>query len=121
MAAHRPPDVPPSRSRIYELEERIARAVLDVPGVASLRPGLAQLLKASAGARTGTGTPAYSRAGIRIGQRVSTRPTRVEVYVVARGRWRAVDVARAVRRAVEDIVSDAQVSVTVTGVASTSG
>ncbi|MFG3039252.1 hypothetical protein ACGFYZ_20370 [Streptomyces sp. NPDC048330] len=102
------------------LTQEIARAVRDVPGVAFLRPGLADLLRAApASADTGG---AHSGAGVRV-RGGGGAPWHVEVRLVALSENRTVDVARAARRAVEALLDGlaaqeaarAHVSVTVTG------
>ncbi|MFF4873293.1 hypothetical protein ACIPQA_28035 [Streptomyces sp. NPDC090109] len=105
------------------LTEEIARTVLEVPGVAFLRPGLTNLLgggPATSGAdgrRVGT-----SAAGVRV-RGGADGPWHVEIRLVALHADRTLDVARAARRAVEERldallpggVPRADVSVTVTG------
>ncbi|MDJ0463033.1 hypothetical protein [Streptomyces sp. H27-C3] len=99
-----------------DLERLAAAAALGVPGVAYLRPGLADLLRgASAQRQRGSG-------GVRA-RAIGDPPTwRIEVHLgVVRG-YRALDVTRAVRAAVEAAATragagrPAAVTVTVTGV-----
>ncbi|MBW5423472.1 Asp23/Gls24 family envelope stress response protein [Streptomyces sp. BG9H] len=109
-----------------DLTDAVARAVLGTPGVAFLRPGVAQLLRASrALARvrpTGDrlGRPPRS-SGVRVTRGEGAERWHVEVYVVLHRGHRAVDVTREVRAAVADAVRtvagvrDPRVSVTVTG------
>ncbi|MGA4846872.1 Asp23/Gls24 family envelope stress response protein [Streptomyces sp. G5(2025)] len=107
-----------------DLTDTVARAVLGTAGVAFLRPGLAQLLRASGPfgrARTGTpgtGRPSHS-SGVRVTPLGGTGRWRVEVHVVLHRGHRAVDVTRAVRAAVTESLRGTaegalQVSVTVT-------
>ncbi|MGW6061490.1 Asp23/Gls24 family envelope stress response protein [Streptomyces sp. NPDC055189] len=102
------------------LADAVMEAVLDVPGVAFLRPGLADLLRSSALLRRGLpGTPAGS-AGVQVRRRKEAGGWGVEVHVVLRRGRRALDVTREVRsaaaRAVERAAGDpAEVTVTVTG------
>ncbi|WP_241741386.1 Asp23/Gls24 family envelope stress response protein [Streptomyces sp. L2] len=93
-----------------ELTERIAQAVLGVPGVAFLRPGLAGLLRASASvmARVGDRSNAgeqwereRTRSAVRVRRGAGQRTTAVEVSIVLSRGHRALDVARAVHAAVE--------------------
>lgn len=104
-----------------------ADATLGVPGVAFLRPGLTQLLRAaarSAGVRRGHAGTDGAASGV--GVALDTGPDRwtIDVYIVASRGHRAVDVTRAVRTAVEEAVLrcpsadglPARVSVTVSGV-----
>ncbi|MFD8448929.1 MULTISPECIES: Asp23/Gls24 family envelope stress response protein [Streptomyces] len=95
----------------------VARVAAGVPGVAFLRPGLADLFRSSA--RTASrvaagGTP----AGVRVSRASGAGPWEVDVQIVVHRDHRAVDVARAVRDAVTAALSEAapgaQVTVTVT-------
>ncbi|WP_369217821.1 hypothetical protein [Streptomyces flavofungini] len=108
-----------------ELTEAVGRAVLATPGVAFLRPGLAQLIRASralARVRPGggaSGGPAYA-SGVRLTRDGGT--WHAEVHVVLRRGHRAVDVTREVRAAVTGALRGAsgaahepRVTVTVTG------
>ncbi|WP_328563466.1 Asp23/Gls24 family envelope stress response protein [Streptomyces coelicoflavus] len=100
----------------------VARVAADVPGVAFLRPGLADLFRSSA--RTGPPraagrTPAgRTPAGVRVSRASGSRPWEVDVQIVVHRDHRAVTVARAVRDAVTAALSGAapgaQVTVTVT-------
>ncbi|MEU8794153.1 hypothetical protein [Streptomyces sp. NPDC048643] len=99
------------------LTEALARTVLDVSGVAFLKPGFSELLRTGAGAgRSGAHT-----AGIRVTRRDGSEPWEVDVRIVARKERRTVDVARATREALEESLatllpdSKASVRVTVTG------
>ncbi|MER6038622.1 hypothetical protein ABT133_32730 [Streptomyces sp. NPDC001835] len=99
------------------LVEDAARIVEGVPGVAFLKPGLAARFR-SAWSGPGAGRPPVS------GVRLTPGPGgwQVDVQVVAARRERAVDVARAVRTAVQAHLAApaadgpaARVTVTVTG------
>ncbi|MER5949450.1 hypothetical protein ABT127_25695 [Streptomyces sp. NPDC001904] len=105
------------------LSEGIARAVADLPDVAFLKPGLAGRLR-TALSRPEPADPVPSSAGVRLtGPADGTGPWHVEIQLVARGRARTVDVARAARRAAEEHLAaalpeqaaPAHVTVTVTG------
>jgi uncharacterized alkaline shock family protein YloU len=91
----------------------VARVAADVPGVAFLRPGLADLLRSSG--RTG---PPRTPAGVRVARTAGPGPWEVDVQIVVRRDRHALTVARAVRDAVTDALSgvapDARVTVTVT-------
>ncbi|MFJ9428447.1 hypothetical protein ACIRQY_02185 [Streptomyces sp. NPDC101490] len=101
------------------LSEEIARAVLEVPGVAFLRPRLSGLLRSSAGAPGPDGTS----AGISVREAEGGGSWDVGVRLVALSNDRTLEVARAARRAVEDRLESllpggaahAHVTVTVTG------
>ncbi|MFE5604372.1 Asp23/Gls24 family envelope stress response protein [Streptomyces coelicoflavus] len=95
----------------------VARVAADVPGVAFLRPGLADLFRSSARTASraaGAGTP----AGVRVSRASGAGPWEVDVQIVVHRDHRAVAVARAVRDAVTAALSEAtpgaQVTVTVT-------
>ncbi|MEW1779966.1 hypothetical protein [Streptomyces sp. NPDC086777] len=106
------------------LVAEVATAVEGVPGVAFLRPGLADRLRSAlprptAGAPGTGGTPP---AGVRMTRPDGAGPWHVEIHVVALRQERAVDVARRVRDAVEhrlDVLVPTRpatrVTVTVTG------
>ncbi|MET7451926.1 hypothetical protein ABZT03_08535 [Streptomyces sp. NPDC005574] len=104
------------------LTEEIARAVREVPGVAFLKPALTGLLH-SAASRTPQPAAPLARAGVRVIRPSGAEPWDVDVRLVALRHARAVDVARAARRAVEARMTalvpaqetPARVSVTVTG------
>lgn len=112
-----------------ELTERIAQAVVDVPGVAFLRPGLAGLLRASVGGRVTDQAKAdgkvdreTARSAVRVRREGVAGTLTVDVSVVLRRGRRALDVTRAVRAAVERAVRTSpaiggrtRVTVTVTG------
>ncbi|MEU9405818.1 hypothetical protein ACIRQQ_47600 [Streptomyces fuscichromogenes] len=98
------------------LVEDVATAVTGVPGVAFLRPGLADRL------RTALSRPAPHPAGVRMSRPDGEGPWHVEIHVVALRQARTVDVARAVRDAVgrrlgvlAPAESPPRVTVTVTG------
>ncbi|MFD8565727.1 hypothetical protein [Streptomyces sp. NPDC059639] len=104
------------------LSEDIARAVAGLPDVAFLKPDLAGRLR-SALSRAEPAAAASS-AGVRLtGPADGTGSWHVEIQLVARGRARTVDVARAARRAAEEHLAaalpeqtaKARVTVTVTG------
>ncbi|MFJ6074276.1 Asp23/Gls24 family envelope stress response protein [Streptomyces sp. NPDC093065] len=95
----------------------VARVAADVPGVAFLRPGLADLFRSSA--RTAPRSPAgRTPAGVRVSRATGSGPWEVDVQIVLRRGHRALTVARAVRDAVTAALSEAapgaQVTVTVT-------
>lgn len=108
----------------HTLVEDVARIVENVPGVAFLKPGLATRLR-SAWSRTGTapGNGGPPAAGVRLTPGADdTAGWHVDVQVVASRRTRTVDVARAVRTAVQGHLAalfpgrpGARVTVTVTG------
>ncbi|MFF8643006.1 Asp23/Gls24 family envelope stress response protein [Streptomyces sp. NPDC015345] len=108
-----------------ELTDTVARAVLDTAGVAFLRPGLAQLLRASGPlSRVRAGSPVAGRSshssGVRVRRLGGTGGWHIEVHVVLHRGHRAVDVTRSVRAAVTEALRGAadaplRVSVTVTG------
>ncbi|HET6860569.1 MAG TPA: Asp23/Gls24 family envelope stress response protein [Streptomyces sp.] len=99
-----------------DLERLAAAAALGVPGVAYLRPGLADLLRGvQAQRQRGAG-------GVRARATDDPRAWRIEVQLAVVRGHRAVDVTRAVRAAVETATTTAgagrpaAVTVTVTGV-----
>ncbi|MFS8198280.1 hypothetical protein ACLVWQ_06290 [Streptomyces sp. CWNU-52B] len=107
------------------LTEGIARAVESVPGVAFLRPGLADRLRSTL-ARPQQGkdrASAAGAAGVRLIRPGGTERWQVEIHLVALRQARALDVARATRSSVEEYLitafptepSPAHVTVTVTG------
>ncbi|MEU2717685.1 Asp23/Gls24 family envelope stress response protein [Streptomyces sp. NPDC007205] len=112
-----------------ELTERIARAVVDVPGVAFLRPGLAGLLRGSVLGRVtdqakgdGKFDGETARSAVRVRRGDAAGTLAVDVSVVLWRGQRALDVTRAVRAAVERVVpippgsrGRHRVTVTVTG------
>ncbi|MFJ6104416.1 hypothetical protein ACIQHY_25840 [Streptomyces sp. NPDC092359] len=105
------------------LSEEIARAVLEVPGVAFLRPRLSGLLRPSAGASGTDGASPGTSAGISVREAEGGGSWDVGVRLVALSNDRTLEVARAARRAVEDRLESllpggaarAHVTVTVTG------
>ncbi|MFJ4715975.1 hypothetical protein [Streptomyces sp. NPDC088785] len=115
------------------LSEGIARAVAGLPDVAFLTPDLAGRLRsvlarpgARPDARPEPVAPPSPSAGVRLTgptDGAGAGPWRVEIQLVARGRARTVDVARAARRAAEEHLAAAlpaeaaraHVTVTVTG------
>ncbi|MET8899952.1 MULTISPECIES: Asp23/Gls24 family envelope stress response protein [unclassified Streptomyces] len=95
----------------------VARVTADVPGVAFLRPGLADLVRGPA--RTGAPRAAgRAPAGVRVTRASGAGPWEVDVQIVVRRDHRALTVARAVRDAVTAALAGtapgAQVTVTVT-------
>jgi hypothetical protein len=98
-----------------ELAHTIAHVVCDVPGVAFLRPGIVDLLRASA--RSGLPNPEGSPSGVRLTPRAQAGWD-VDVQIVVQHGHRALDVARAACLAVRAVLPDqppaAQVRVTVT-------
>ncbi|WP_037575058.1 Asp23/Gls24 family envelope stress response protein [Phaeacidiphilus oryzae] len=102
-----------------ELQSRLttgaAEAARRVPGVAFLRPGLAELLRGGPGSGARAGT-----SGVRVRRGEAPGQWRLEIQLAARRGHRAADVARAVRASVEEAVREllaaeaAPVSVTVT-------
>lgn len=112
-----------------DLTERIAQAVVDVPGVAFLRPGLVGLLRATVMARMteranvgGTLERERAKSAVRVRRVDAFGSLVVEVSVVLRRGHRAVDVTRAVQAAAAEVVpapaggrAHTRVTVTVTG------
>ncbi|MEU1047333.1 Asp23/Gls24 family envelope stress response protein [Streptomyces sp. NPDC005897] len=99
------------------LADTVARVAADVPGVAFLRPGLVDLLRAPA--RTGPPRAAgRTPAGVRVSRASGAQPWEVDVQIVVHRDHHALTVARAVRDAVAAALSGAapgvQVTVTVT-------
>ncbi|MEU6288985.1 Asp23/Gls24 family envelope stress response protein [Streptomyces sp. NPDC046988] len=95
----------------------VARVTADVPGVAFLRPGLADLVRGAA--RTGPPRAAgRAPAGVRVARASGAEPWEVDVQIVVHRGHRALTVARAVRDAVTAALAGtapgAQVTVTVT-------
>lgn len=103
-------------ARRDELAHTIAHVVCAVPGVAFLRPGIVDLLRASA--RSGPPHPEDSPSGVRLTPRAGAGQWDVDVQIVVQHGHRALDVARAaylaVRAALPDQPPAAQVRVTVT-------
>ncbi|MEU5196910.1 hypothetical protein AB0G86_23125 [Streptomyces scabiei] len=103
------------------LAAKVAATVESVPGVAFLRPGLADRLRStlsSSAPDTGSVPP----AGVRLTRPEADGPWHVEIHVVVLRQARTVEVARAVRDGVErhlDALQPAHpapvVTVTVTG------
>ncbi|NEB05081.1 hypothetical protein [Streptomyces sp. SID13726] len=103
------------------LVEEVAGVVENVPGVAFLRPALADRMR-SALARQAPRTGRDRSAGVRMVRPDGRESWHVEIHVVVDRRIRALDVARAVRADVVGHLSAlapeqpaAQVTVTVTG------
>ncbi|WNI31192.1 hypothetical protein [Streptomyces sp. ITFR-6] len=88
------------RTRRATLTEEVARAVAGVEGVAFLKPGVAQLLRSALPStpRTAAGT---RHAGVRMSRGSVTSPPRLDIQIVARRDARALEVARAARRAAD--------------------
>ncbi|GAB3484653.1 hypothetical protein [Nocardiopsis coralliicola] len=105
-------------SRYAELAEALSSAVLAVPGVAFLTPGLADRFRA---ALPDSGGPVH-RSGLRVARTGPAAPWTVDVRIVARADARTLDVARAAAAAADACVavqkpgSTARVTVTVTGI-----
>ncbi|MFC8131229.1 Asp23/Gls24 family envelope stress response protein [Streptomyces sp. NPDC057302] len=104
------------------LADAVKEAVLGTPGVAFLRPGLADLLRSSALLRRGLPSTPAGSAGVQVRRQKDTEDWSVEVYVVLRRGRRALDVTREVRSAAADAVrrvtgvaTAPAVTVTVTG------
>jgi hypothetical protein len=101
----------------HALAHAAAKAAAQVPGVAFLRPGIADYLRSAARPRV-LGPYGGPPAGVRVARRERTGPWEVHVQIVVRGGHRAVDVARAVRAAVAaapDAPPALHVKVTVAG------
>lgn len=100
----------------------ISEAVLGVRGVAFLKPALGDLLRTAATSRAGLHPPRASprrAAGIRITPARQEGGPAVEVHVVLLRGYRALDVTRAIRTAVQAVSPSTQailVHVTVTGI-----
>jgi uncharacterized alkaline shock family protein YloU len=90
----------------HALEHAVAKAAAQVPGVAFLRPGIADYLRGAARPRV-LGRHGGPPAGVRVARRERTGRWEVHVQVVVRGGHRAVDVARAVRAAASEAVAAA--------------
>ncbi|MFE3249322.1 Asp23/Gls24 family envelope stress response protein [Streptomyces sp. NPDC059209] len=110
-----------TRNETRVTRDRLALAAADaverVPGVAFLRPGIADLVRASYASRD------RRRSGIRVRPGADPSSWHIEVQFVARRTHRTLDVTRAVREAVLGAVAEAgdsrrtdvTVTVTVTG------
>ncbi|MFD6328135.1 Asp23/Gls24 family envelope stress response protein [Streptomyces niveus] len=104
----------PARAQKDVLARAAADAVERVPGVAFLRPGLADLVRASYASRD------RRKSGIRVRPGAVPGSWRIEVQFVARRTHRTLDVTRAVREAVLGVAEAGEsgpvtVTVTVTG------
>lgn len=102
-----------------------ARAAEETPGVAFLRPGLADLVRGTALPYLKRPADADSRTGGVRTRRRGAGGWRLELHLAVRGGHRALDVTRAVREAVTTAVraelgpaqAEVSVSVTVTDIA----
>lgn len=101
--------------------EAAAGAATSTPGVAFLRPGLAELIRGSAAARS-PGAP--HAAGVRVRRRTDPERWDVQLYLAVLRGHRAVAVTRSVRSAVEAAVRgrlapgvSVHITVTVTDIA----
>ncbi|NHI06259.1 hypothetical protein STPH2_1622 [Streptomyces sp. KO7888] len=96
----------------------VARVAAGVPGVAFLRPGLADLFRRSSARTASRAAAGGTPAGVRVSRASGAGPWEVDVQIVVHRDHRAVAVARAVRDAVTAALSEAapgaQVTVTVT-------
>ncbi|MEU5769069.1 hypothetical protein ABZ782_24450 [Streptomyces asoensis] len=92
--------VPLTSSARTALAEKVAATVESVPGVAFLRPGLADRLRSTL-PRSAPAAGAAPAAGVRLTRPREDGPWHVEIHVVALRPARTVEVARAVRDAVE--------------------
>ncbi|MFD6436509.1 Asp23/Gls24 family envelope stress response protein [Streptomyces venezuelae] len=101
------------------LAEAVQEAVLGTPGVAFLRPGLADLLRAAAPLRrSATASPRSS--AVRVSREKGGAGWHAEIYVVLRRGHRTLDVTRelhaAVTKTLDRLTGElSRVSVTVTG------
>ncbi|MEV0522769.1 Asp23/Gls24 family envelope stress response protein [Streptomyces sp. NPDC050439] len=100
----------------------VIEAVIGTPGVAFLRPGLADLLRSSAVLRRGLPSTPAGSAGVQVRREKDSRSWGVEVYVVLHRGRRTLDVTREVRSAAAEAVGLAtgdpgtpRITVTVTG------
>ncbi|MCC0093378.1 Asp23/Gls24 family envelope stress response protein [Streptomyces flavotricini] len=101
------------------LARRVAEAVLDVPGVACLRPGLRGLLHTAAGTRPPAARlPDDPGSAVRITFDARGRAASLHIDVVVRAQHQAARTARAVRAAAAEAAATAPgaVRVTVTGI-----
>ncbi|MFI6697390.1 Asp23/Gls24 family envelope stress response protein [Streptomyces sp. NPDC050509] len=114
-----------------KIQEELALVAADVarrvPGVAFLRPGFVELLRASAASRAGRPVtrPAPNSTGVRVRQEgEGAEGWHLDLQLVARTGHRTVDVTRAVRAAVcaaaSEVLPDpgrpVRVTVTVVGI-----
>ncbi|MFD3479861.1 hypothetical protein [Streptomyces sp. NPDC058695] len=102
------------------LAAALARTVQGVPGVAFLKPDVAQRLRSALSVpRLGHASPP---GGLRVSRTGASEPWRIEVQIVTRAAARAVDVTRATRTAIEtllearDPAATSQITITVTGI-----
>ncbi|WP_327575774.1 hypothetical protein [Streptomyces sp. NBC_00145] len=102
------------------LAEALARTVQGVPGVAFLKPDVAQRLRSALSVpRLGHASPP---GGLRVSRTGGSEPWSIEVQIVTRAEARAVEVTRAARTASEtflearDPAATSQITITVTGI-----
>ncbi|MFE1273190.1 Asp23/Gls24 family envelope stress response protein [Streptomyces sp. NPDC058757] len=100
------------------LAQRVADAVLAVPGVACLRPGLRSLLRTAASRQPDAGDPRDPGSAVRITFDARGRVAALRVDVVVRARHQAARTAGAVRAAAAEAAATTPgaVRVTVTGI-----
>ncbi|MDI3419046.1 hypothetical protein [Streptomyces luteolus] len=105
------------------LTEALAEAVRQVPGVAFLKPGVAQRLRAAVSDTGDSGADSKaSPAGLRISRSDGNGPWKIEIQIVTLAEARALDVTRAARRAVDTCLeamvpsAAARITITVTGI-----
>lgn len=93
------------------MTDAVRDAVLRTPGVAFLKPGIAELLRS-----TTPLLPTGRSAGVRVWRDRSTGGWHAEVQVVVRGDHRALDVTREIRAGVTEAVAreTGRIAVTVT-------
>ncbi|RSS39004.1 hypothetical protein EF912_33540, partial [Streptomyces sp. WAC07061] len=99
------------------LTQKITEAVLAVPGVACLRPGLRSLLKAADTRGPASGEAGNPGSAVRITFDARGAVTALQIDVVVRARQQAARTARAVRAAAAEAAAapPGAVKVTVTG------
>ncbi|ATL31543.1 Asp23/Gls24 family envelope stress response protein [Streptomyces formicae] len=98
------------RDAARAMTDVVRDAVLRTPGVAFLKPGIAELLRSTPLLPTGRS------AGVRVRRDRSTGDWHVEVQVVVRRDHRALDVTREIRAGVTEAVAreTGRIAVTVT-------
>ncbi|MFD4245715.1 Asp23/Gls24 family envelope stress response protein [Streptomyces sp. NPDC058525] len=105
--------------QVAAVSAAVTEAVLAVPGVACLRPGLRGLLHSVVSRpEARTAATGGERSAVRVTLGAAGSVTAVHIDIVARAQHRAADVARAVRAAAAETAaaSPAAVKVTVTGI-----